>query len=58
MGDIKQSVLYFQQKRSLANIVRLNASSLYVFKFKNQAELDSFFEESSALVDKKTLLEM
>ena len=47
-----------QKYRSLANIIRLNASSLNVFKFKKQAELDSFVEESSALVDKKALLEM
>ena len=33
--------------------IRLNASSLYVFKLKNQTELDAFVEESSALVDKK-----
>ena len=41
-------ILSTQKYRSLANIVRLNASSLYVFKLKNQAELDSFIEESSA----------
>ena len=47
-----------QKYRSLANIVRLNSSSLYIFKLKNQSELDAFIEESSALVDKKALLEM
>ena len=51
-------VLSTQKYRSLANIIRLNASSLYVFKLKNQSELDAFIEENSALVDKKTLLEM
>ena len=51
-------ILSTQQYRSFANIIRLNASSLYVFKLKNQAELDSFAEESSALVAKKALLEM
>ena len=51
-------ILSTQKYRSLANIIRLNASSLYIFKLKNQAELDSFIEESSALVDKKALLEM
>ena len=47
-----------QKYRSLANIIRLNASPLYIFKLKNQSELDAFIEESSALVDKKTLLEI
>ena len=51
-------ILSTQKYRSLANIIRLNASSLYVFKLKNQAELDGFAEESSALVAKKALLEM
>jgi hypothetical protein len=51
-------ILSTQKYRSLANIIRLNASSLYIFKLKNQTELDAFIEESSALVDKKTLLEM
>ncbi|MCV6598954.1 MAG: hypothetical protein OIF36_00510, partial [Alphaproteobacteria bacterium] len=45
-------VLSTQKYRSLANIIRLNASSLYVFKLKNQSELDAFIEENSALVDK------
>ena len=59
MEDIKQYFFLSTQKyRSLANIIRLNASSLYVFKLKNQTELDAFIEESSALVDKKTLLQM
>ena len=51
-------ILSTQKYRSLANIVRLNSSSLYIFKLKNQSELDAFVEESSALVDKKALLEM
>ena len=51
-------VLSTQKYRSLANIIRLNASSLYIFKLKNQSELDAFIEENSALVDKKTLLDM
>ena len=51
-------ILSTQKYRSLANIIRLNASSLYIFKLKTQTELDAFIEESSALVDKEKLLEM
>ena len=51
-------ILSTQKYRSLANTIRWNASSLYIFKLKNQTELDAFIEESSALVDKKTLLEI
>ena len=47
-----------QKLNALAPIVRLNTSSLYVFKLKNQAELDTFVQEQSALVDKKTMLQI
>lgn len=44
-----------QKYNVLKPIIRLNASSLYVFRLKNQRELESFLEETSALVDKDTL---
>ena len=51
------SVITSSQKlNALAPIVRLNTSSLYILKLKNQAELDTFIQEQSALVDKKTML--
>ena len=53
------SVITSSQKlNALAPIVRLNTSSLYIFKLKNQAELDTFIQEQSALVDKKTMLQI
>ena len=36
----------------------MNASSLYIFRFKNASELMSFIEENSAIVDKQQLLDM
>ena len=51
-------ILSLQKYSSTAPIVRLNASSLYIFKLKNMTEVNSFIEENSALVDKKTLYEM
>jgi hypothetical protein len=47
-----------QKNNALAPIVRLNTSSLYIFKLKNMKEVDTFIEEQSALVDKKTLYEI
>jgi hypothetical protein len=47
-----------QKYNALAPIVRLNTSSLYIFKLKNMKEIDTFIEEQSALVDKKTLYEI
>ena len=42
----------------LAPIVRLNASSLYIFRFKNISELQTFIDENSAIVDKDRLREI
>ena len=53
------SVITASQKyNALAPIVRLNTSSLYIFKLKNMAEVDAFVQEQSALVDKKTVKEI
>ena len=53
------SVITASQKyNALAPIVRLNTSSLYIFKLKNMAEVDAFVQEQSALVDKKTVYEI
>ena len=53
------SVITASQKlNALATIVRVNTSSLYIFKLKNIREVETFIEEQSALVDKKTLLEI
>ena len=51
------SVLTAVQKyNSLAPIVRLNTSSLYIFKLTNMSEVDTFVQEQSALVGKQTLM--
>ena len=47
-----------QKYNVLAPIIRLNASSLYIFRLKNASELMSFIEENSAIVDKQQLLDM
>jgi hypothetical protein len=51
------SVITASQKYN-APIVRLNTSSLYIFKLKNMAEVDAFVQEQSALVDKKTVYDI
>ena len=47
-----------QKYNALAPIVRLNSSSLYIFKLKNMAEVDAFVQEQSALVDKNTVYQI
>ena len=44
--------------KTVANTIRVNASSLYIFRLKNISELMSFIEENPAIVDKDNLLEM
>ena len=51
-------LLWAMKRRVLAPIIRLNSSSLYIFKLKNVSELMSFIEENSAIVDKEQLLNM
>ena len=51
-------VLSTQKYNVLAPIIRLNASALFIFRLKNMNEVNSFLEENSALVDKKTLYDM
>ena len=41
---------------ALPPVIRLNATSLYVFRLRNDKHLQAFLEETSALADKKTLL--
>ena len=47
-----------QKCNALSPIVRLNTSSLYIFKLKTNLKLILFVMEQSALVDKQTLYEI
>ena len=39
-------------------VIRKNITELYVYRLRNEKDLDSVIEEMSALTDKKTLLEI
>ena len=52
------TIVATQKKTALHPIIRVNASELYVFKFGNYQDLEWFINEVSALIDKKSLLEM
>lgn len=52
------TICSIQKYKSLANIVRANMTEIYVYKMRNQNDLESLLEELSALYDKKTLLEI
>lgn len=49
------SVQYYH---SIAPVIRVNATQLYVFKLRNQKDLDSIIEGLSALADKDTILQL
>ena len=50
------TIVSTQRFFALLPVIRLNASCLYVFRLRNEKDLQAFLEETFALVDKKTLL--
>ena len=42
----------------IANIIRVNATELFVFRLRNFRDLETFIEEVSALIDKRSLMEI
>ena len=45
-----------QKFNAIHPIIRINATELYVYRLRNQKDLDTLIDEVSALIDKKTLL--
>ena len=52
------TIVSTQKYRAISNIVRVNATNLYVFRLRNAGDLEAFIEEVSAVADKKTLLQL
>ena len=50
--------MYQQKYRAISNIIRVNATNLYVFRLRNAGDLDAWVEDVSAIADKKTLLQL
>jgi hypothetical protein len=49
------TVVSIQKYKGVSNVIGLNINDMYVFKLRNQFDLDSFVEEFSALADKKII---
>ena len=47
-----------QKFAAIANIIRVNATELYIYRLRNYRDLETFIEEVSAVVDKKTLMQI
>ena len=52
------TIVATQKYVCLSPLIRVNASELYIFRLRNNQDLQTFIDEVSALVDKQTLLEM
>ena len=52
------TIVSTQKYRAISNIIRVNATNLYVFRLRNGGDLESLIEELNALTDKKTLLQL
>ena len=52
------TIVSTQKFTALHPIIRVNATELYVFRLRNYKDLESFVEEVSALIDKKSLMEI
>jgi hypothetical protein len=52
------TICLIQKYISVSPMIRINISSLMIFKLKNMKDLQALLDETSALVDKKTLLEI
>ena len=51
------TIVSTQKYRAISNIIRVNATNLYVFRLRNGGDLEALIDELNALTDKKTLLQ-
>ena len=56
--DCISTITSTQKYFSIAPIVRINATQLYVFRLRNYKDLESIIEELSSIYDKSTLLKI
>ena len=47
-----------QKFTAISPIIRVNATELFIYRLRNNRDLETFIEEVSAITDKKTLLEI
>ena len=52
------TIVSTQKFTALHPIIRVNATELFVFRLRNYKDLETFIEEVSALIDKKSLMEI
>ena len=56
--DYISTFVSIQKYKGISNTIRLNINDLFVFRLRNQSDLDAFLDETSALIDKPTMLRL
>ena len=52
------TIVSTQKYWAISDIIRVNATNLYVFRLRNAGDLEAWVDEVSAITDKKTLLQL
>ena len=52
------TIVSTQRYRAISNIIRVNATNLYIVRLRNAGDLEAWIDEVSAITDKRTLLEL
>jgi len=47
--------IIIQKYKGVSTVIRVNTSDMYLFRLRNQLDLDAFLDEFAALADKKTI---
>ena len=50
------TIVSTQKYRAISNIIRVNATNLYVFRLRNAGDLEAWIDEVSAITDKKNII--
>jgi hypothetical protein len=56
--NVINTITSAQKFNAIHPIIRVNATELYVYKLRNMKGFDTFIDEVSTVLDKKTLLEL
>ena len=52
------TIVSTQKYRAISNIIRVDATNLYIIRLRNGGDLEALIDELNALTDKKSLLQL
>ena len=56
--NVINAITAIQKFNAIHSIIRVNATELYVYRLRTLRDLDTFIDEVSAVLDKKSLLKI